>query len=65
MSDAVGLGRRAEIPVLPVAYDDAIANPTAIARRLADFLGAPFEIEAAAAAVDPSLRRRSDDGSRA
>ncbi len=55
------LGRRAEIPVLPVAYDDAVAHPAAIAIRLADFLGAPFEIEAAAAAVDSSLRRRGDD----
>ena len=56
------VGAEAEIPVLPVAYDDAVADPAAIAIRLADFLGAPFEIEAAAAAVDPSLRRRGDDG---
>jgi hypothetical protein len=52
------LGRREEIPVLAVAYEEAIADPTAIATRLAGFLGAPFDTTIAASAVDASLRRQ-------
>jgi hypothetical protein len=51
------LSRRLDIPVLAVAYADAVADSAAVATRLAGFLGAPFDISAAASAVDPSLRR--------
>jgi hypothetical protein len=51
------LGRRPEIPVLAVAYADAVADPTAVATGLAGLLGDPFDVAVAASAVDPSLRR--------
>jgi predicted AlkP superfamily phosphohydrolase/phosphomutase/tetratricopeptide (TPR) repeat protein len=48
--------------VLDVAYHAALADPRAAAERLAEFLGtgwegAPFDAAAAAAAVEPALRR--------
>jgi hypothetical protein len=52
------LRRRTEIPVLAVSYADALADPTAMAARLARFLGEPFDARAAAAAIEPSLRRQ-------
>jgi tetratricopeptide (TPR) repeat protein len=52
------LRNRPETPVLAVKYGDALPNPSALAARLASFLGAPFQQEAAAAAVDASLRRQ-------
>ena len=52
------LRRRAEIPVLAVNYAEALADPAAAAARLARFLGEPFDAGAAAAAIEPSLRRQ-------
>jgi predicted AlkP superfamily phosphohydrolase/phosphomutase/Flp pilus assembly protein TadD len=52
------LRRRAEIPVLAVSYDEALGDPAATAARLARFLGDPFDAQAAAAAIEPSLRRQ-------
>jgi hypothetical protein len=49
---------RPEIAILPVDYARALADPIATATRLAAFLGFPFDAEAAAAAVAPSLRRQ-------
>ena len=54
----IWLRRRAEIPVLAVNYGEALADPAAAAARLARFLGDPFDAQAAAAAVEPSLRRQ-------
>jgi predicted AlkP superfamily phosphohydrolase/phosphomutase/Flp pilus assembly protein TadD len=53
------LRRRAEIPVLAVNYAEALAEPAATAAKLARFLGEPFDAPAAAAAIEPSLRRQS------
>ncbi len=52
------LRRRAEVPVLAVNYAEALENPAATAARLARFLGEPFDARAAAAAIEPSLRRQ-------
>ena len=49
---------RAEIPVLAVGYPDAIADPSGIAIRLARFLGEPFDVCGAGAAIDASLRHQ-------
>ena len=52
------LRRRTEIPVLAVSYAEALADPAAAAARMAHFLGEPFDARAAAAAIEPSLRRQ-------
>ncbi len=52
------LRRHTEIPVLTMSYADALADPAATADRLARFLGEPFDTRAAAAAIEPSLRRQ-------
>jgi hypothetical protein len=52
------LRRRTEIPVLAVNYAEALADPAATAARLARFLGEAFDAQAAATAVEPSLRRQ-------
>jgi hypothetical protein len=52
------LERRPEIPVLAVAYADTIADPSGIAIRLARFLGEPFDVFAAGAVIDVSLRHQ-------
>jgi hypothetical protein len=52
------LRRRAEIPVLAVSYAEALADPAAVSARMARFLGEPFDAPAAAAAIEPSLRRQ-------
>jgi tetratricopeptide (TPR) repeat protein len=56
------LRRHAEIPVLAVNYAEALANPEATAARLARFLGEPFDVQAAATAIEPSLRRQRAAG---
>jgi tetratricopeptide (TPR) repeat protein len=56
------LRRRAEIPVLAVSYAEALADPAAAAAKLARFLGEPFDAPAAAAAIEPSLRRQGGAG---
>jgi hypothetical protein len=50
------LERWTEIPVLAVGYGDAIGDPAGIATRLRRFVGEPFDVFAAAAAVDAALR---------
>jgi hypothetical protein len=50
------LEQRSEIPVLAVRYADAIADAPGATMRLARFLGEPFDVFAAAAAIDASLR---------
>jgi hypothetical protein len=52
------LRHRPEISVLAIHYAAALADPAGTAERLAGFVGAPFDRCAAAAAVDPSLRRQ-------
>jgi tetratricopeptide (TPR) repeat protein len=52
------LAGRPEVQVLAVEYTDALANPSAVAARLAAFLGDPFDVSAAACCVEPSLRRQ-------
>ena len=43
--------------VLHVSYERMLADPVGECRRIAAFLGAGFDVAAAAAAVDPSQRR--------
>lgn len=50
------LEQRPEIPVLAVGYADAIIDPSGTATRLAQFLSEPFDVFAAGAAIDASLR---------
>ncbi len=50
--------RRNKLRVLSVRYADLLAEPRAGIRRIAEFLGAPFNSEAAARAVRPELRRQ-------
>ncbi|HUP03953.1 MAG TPA: alkaline phosphatase family protein [Bryobacteraceae bacterium] len=52
------LRRRAEIPVLPAGYAEALEDPRQMAARLARFLGQPFDEQAAAKAIEPALRRQ-------
>ncbi len=52
------LNKRPEIQVLSVNYGAAIHDPAGTASKLAGFLGEPFDIAAAQAAVDASLRRQ-------
>jgi hypothetical protein len=52
------LRNRPEIQVVSVHYEDAVRDPAAIASKLATFLGEPFDITAAQAVVDASLRRQ-------
>jgi predicted AlkP superfamily phosphohydrolase/phosphomutase/tetratricopeptide (TPR) repeat protein len=49
------------IEVITVRYAEALADPLKTAARLARFLGEPFDIASAAAAVDPSLRHQSNN----
>jgi len=52
------LHRTPEVQMLTVTYDAALQNPQETATRLARFLGDPFDLKAAAAAIDPKLKRR-------
>jgi len=52
------LERHADIPVLAVRYAEAVADAAATARRLASFLGSPFDVASAANAIEPALRRQ-------
>jgi hypothetical protein len=51
------------VPVLTVSYAEAIADPTSLAERVAEFLGGDLDARAMAAAIDPKLyrERRSDE----
>jgi hypothetical protein len=51
------LKRHPWVRVLPVRYAQVLDDPAGTARRLADFLGAPFNESAAAACVVPAMRR--------
>jgi predicted AlkP superfamily phosphohydrolase/phosphomutase/Flp pilus assembly protein TadD len=57
------LRRRSDIPVLAVHYADALGDPAATAARLVRFFGAPFDEAAAAAAIDPAMRRQKNESS--
>jgi tetratricopeptide (TPR) repeat protein len=46
------------VQVLSVPYHEALADPSAAAERLNDFLGGGLDLAAMAAAVAPSLRRQ-------
>ncbi len=46
------------VQAMTVEYAEALRNPAGTAERLAAFLGAPFDANAAAGLVDPSLRRQ-------
>ena len=50
--------RSASIPVLNVAYEDAVSRPRETAARVNSFLGGSYAEEAMAAAVSPSLYRQ-------
>lgn len=52
------LARRPEIRLLPVNYGEFLADPSTGIERLAQFLGDPFDRDAAARAVHPELRRQ-------
>jgi predicted AlkP superfamily phosphohydrolase/phosphomutase/Flp pilus assembly protein TadD len=52
------LRRNAGIPVLAVSYSEALGNPGGTASRLEHFVGEPFDAGAAAAAIEPALRRQ-------
>jgi hypothetical protein len=51
------LRRQQHIEVLRVSYNQLIEDPRREARRVSEFLGGPLEVEAMAAAVNPSLYR--------
>jgi len=52
------LARRPEVRMLCVNYADLVADPTTQVSALAEFLGAPFDLHAAAGAVRPDLHRQ-------
>ena len=52
------LDQRPNFRRLDVQYSDVVADPRAQARRMAEFLGVPLDIEAMAAVVEPSLHRQ-------
>jgi predicted AlkP superfamily phosphohydrolase/phosphomutase/tetratricopeptide (TPR) repeat protein len=52
------LDRRPEVAVLPLRYDAILSDPLGSAARIACFLARKFDVAAAAAAVDPTLRRQ-------
>ncbi len=52
------LERRPYVKVLHCEYGQVVAAPAETGARLREFLGESFDVAAAAAAVDPSLRRQ-------
>jgi hypothetical protein len=58
------LRKTAGVQVLTVDYAEALRDAKATAERLANFLGGPFDVQAAAAQVDASLRRQYMDRGR-
>src|SRR5262249_58587410 len=52
------LKKAAGVWVLPMHYAQVLEDPTGAALRVAEFVGAPFDRAAAAASVDPGLRRQ-------
>jgi len=51
------------VQVMTVEYAEALRNPAVTAARLAAFLGAPFDAQAACGSVDPALRRQKSPSS--
>lgn len=51
---------RREMRILPVNYHALLAHPAAVVEHLARFVGDPFDIPAAIAAVKPELRRQTN-----
>jgi len=52
------LQRTPGVEVIAISYEAALEDPPAAAARLANFLGYPFDSDAAVRAVEPSLRRQ-------
>jgi tetratricopeptide (TPR) repeat protein len=52
------LRRAPGVQVITVRYAEVLANPSMTAARLATFLGEPFDMASAAAAVEPLLRHQ-------
>jgi Sulfotransferase domain len=52
------IARRACFDMLAVRYTDTIADPRRVAEQVARFLGAPLDVDAMTAAVDPRLHRQ-------
>jgi len=52
------LKKAAGVCVLPMHYAQVLEDPTGAALRVAEFVGGPFDRPAAAASVDPGLRRQ-------
>jgi predicted AlkP superfamily phosphohydrolase/phosphomutase/tetratricopeptide (TPR) repeat protein len=52
------LNGRPDVQVLGVDYGQALEDPAGTAARLAAFLGEPFDCQAAARCIEPSLRRQ-------
>lgn len=46
------------IAVLPLDYDAVLSNPLAASQAVSEFLDRPFNVDAAARAVEPSLKRQ-------
>ncbi len=58
------LAEQPNFAVLYVKYSDLVVHPEEEARRVSDFLGGQINVQAMAAAVDPSLyRNRKSEGS--
>ena len=51
------LRARPDLKLLRVPYHDVLHDPKAVAQRLVEFLEIPFDLEAMARQVDPSLYR--------
>jgi len=56
------LARRQDVRMLTVNYSDLVADPISQVNALAEFLGAPFDLQAAANAVRPELHRQKAVG---
>jgi predicted AlkP superfamily phosphohydrolase/phosphomutase/tetratricopeptide (TPR) repeat protein len=52
-----------QVAILSINYHRALANPASVAAEVSAFLGGRLDVEAAAKAVDPSLRRQGARGS--
>ena len=57
------LERQSNIPVLSVAYDEAVADPIKTAQCLGALLGGGFDMAGAARVVEKTLRHEEPDGS--
>jgi hypothetical protein len=56
-------GHDERLAVLSINYHRALANPQSVAAEVSAFLGGRLDVEAAAKAIDPSLRRQGAHGS--